>query len=413
MADTTSFEALMRIRYSPAPARLLTLQKRPVLASIPKVSDFGGIEPGMWIPTIYSDGGGGSADFSASIDNQDSDSQQARFTISRAKEYRHATMSNILMMATKGPADAWVPAVTRGFDAAINKVSNRIEASMFRTGFGEKGTVKSHSGSTITLVDSGDCAQWDKGEKIVFSASVSSNVLNNSGASLIVAGVDRIGGVITFTTAVSNALVADGDTCFTKGDRQDSATPSPLKYVGFEGWLPYGGPSATLFNGVDRTVDSRLSGLWLDGTQGQLVREALLDAVRLVAQHEGAASKIYVNHAHSAQLEHELEGQFQYIDLKMNNQMIGCRGLQINSPEGPVQVLPSKFCPANRAYVIDDSTWKLHLLGDLVNVFDADGLTMLRQDTVDGVRFQVFSYGQLACDAPIRNCVVKLPSKSL
>ena len=79
---------------------------------------------------------------------------------------------------------------------------------------------------------------------------------------------------------------------------------------------------------------------------------------------------------------------------------------------GPVTVIPDVNCPDTLAYALQMDTWRLLSLGPVPNIFDKDGVTMLRVSNADSVEIRARAYMQLECNAPGWNGVVSLNASS-
>jgi hypothetical protein len=80
----------------------------------------------------------------------------------------------------------------------------------------------------------------------------------------------------------------------------------------------------------------------------------------------------------------------------------------VNGPRGAVKVIPDVNCPKGDAFIVQLNTWQLASLKKAVNLFDTDGLRMLRSSSADSLQIRCFSYAQLGCSAPGYNMHLKL-----
>jgi hypothetical protein len=167
---------------------------------------------------------------------------------------------------------------------------------------------------------------------------------------------------------------------------------------GLDAWIPTTAPSPgdNFFN-VDRSVDSRLYGTYLDKT-GIPIEEAMLDMDSVVYTAGGKVSHIVLSPTQYLNLAKSLGSRVIYQELKVGE--VGFQTYEIQGMSGPIKVLADRSCPRNTAYFLQLDTWKLCSLGQMVEIYTGDGLSMLRSTTADSVRAQVYSYLQICCAAP-------------
>lgn len=403
--DMTSFEAALKQHYTADAVENMVYMDNPLLALLPKQEDIGGE---LWkVPLIYGNPQNRSATFSQAASTDTSSGLKA-FLVTRVKDYSLAKIDNETILASKGNANAFMEAATTEIDGAINSLTRSLATSLYRSGFGKIGSVNATvTGTTLTLQNSDDIVNFEPGMVLVFSASESGDTLRDSGDSVTVSAVNRSAGSMTVTTLSGISGLAEGDSIFVKGDRQDSATPSRLKAAGLEAWCPATSPASTSFFGVDRTTDAtRLAGQRYDAT-GVPIEEALIEAASRVAREGGKIDHFFLNYAKFSELQKALGSKVQYVDLKVNAE-VGFRGIMVNGPRGPVKVIPDQNCPSNRIFGLQLNTWKLGSIGKAVRVINTDGLTMLRVTDADQVQVRYGSYLNLACKAPGFNINVQV-----
>lgn len=404
--DMTSFEAALKEHYTSDAVENMVYMDNPFLALVPKQEDIGG---SLWkVPLIHGNPQNRSATFSQAV-NLDTASELDAFLVTRVKDYSLAKIDNEVILASKGNANAFMEAATVEIDGAINSLTRSLATALYRSGYGKLGAIDSTvTGTTLTLANSEDVVNFEKGMVLVFSESEGGHALRDSGDSVTVTAVDRSSGSMTVTPNLSgiSGLTA-GDSIFVKGDRQDSGTPSRIKVAGLEAWVPYTAPGATAFFGVDRTSDlTRLAGQRYDGSAVS-IEEALITAASRVAREGGKIDHFFMSYGKYAELQQALGSKVQYVDLKVNAE-VGFRGIMVNGPRGPIKVIPDQNCPSDRVFGVQMNTWKLGSVGKAVRVINTDGLTMLRVTDADSVQVRYGFYGNLANKSPGYNIVLKV-----
>ena len=299
-------------------------------------------------------------------------------------------------------------AATTEIDGAIGSLTRSVAIALYGNGYGAIGRIatSSFAVTTLTLTQIQDITNFEVGMELDLAVSDSSGTLKaygSSGNGLIITGVNRSAGTLTFGFNVNDATngiptIAVNDYIFPRGDRQNAASPDRLRISGLDGWLPTSNPTSSLFFGVDRTSDvTRLGGLRLD-ISALPIEEGVIECAALVGREGGSPSHMFINHGKYSDLEKALGSKVVYSDHKVGN--IGFRGIRVIGPNGDIDVIPDQNCPYNKGYMLQLDTWTLRSLGKAIKVINSDGLKMLRQATADGVEIRYGGYFQLGCEAP-------------
>lgn len=366
---------------------------------IPKMETFGG--KNLPIPIIFGNPQGRSATFSTAQANK-TNSQLKDFVLTRNSDYSLASISNEVLEASKGNANAFIEAATTEIDGAIHSATRSLAIAMYRSGSGSIGQCNANAtGTTLQLKNADDVTNFEVGMELVFSTADGGGAVKSG--SVTVNGVDRDTGALTvdaLTAIASGAGVAANDYVFVQGD-YDS------KIKGLLAWVPSTAPSSSAFFGVDRTADvTRLGGIRYDGSSLP-IEEALISAASRAAREGARPDYCFMNYSKFADLEKALGSKVQYVDVRASAE-IGFRGIVINGPRGPIKVIPDQNCPSDRAFMLQMDVWKLYSLGKAPKILDADGMKMLRESNADSVEVRVGYYAQLGCRAPGWNVNIRL-----
>lgn len=397
--SVSSFSAALKQHYTNDRIENECYKDNPLLAMLSKMEQFGG--ENLPIPLITGNTQGRSATFATAQANQ-TDVQVKKFVLTRVSDYSIASIGNEVLEASKGNANAFMEAATTQIDSAIASATRSLAIALYGNGSGSRGQVSNSSFATtaLQLSQPDDVVNFEVGQ--VYVASTADGGGSVKAGSLTVAAVDRDSGVVTMTANLSTgiATIAQNDYLFIQGDYD-------LKVKGLRAWIPDTAPTATPFFGVDRSVDpTRLGGIRFDGS-AMPIEEALISAASRAAREGAKPTHCFMNYTDYANLEKALGSKVQYIDLKVKAD-IGFRGMLINGPRGPINVIADQNCPSGRAFMLDMSVWKLYSLGKAIKIMDSDGLKMLRESAADGVQVRVVSYLNLGCRAPGWNVSVKL-----
>lgn len=389
----------------------MTYEESPAYALLPKSEDWGG--GGSDFPIIYGHNQSHSANFSKAQTNTGSMTIKKWSVPSSAAKthYGFAKIPGQLIRAMEGNANAYFGAVEAEVESVMKSGARRISVDLFRDGFGAIGIIAAGgiSSATITLTQVEDAKNFEVGMVVQFSSANSTATLRNSAGELTVDSVDEDAGTVTMTANISTlAAVAAGDYIFPTGDREDSATPTRRRIVGFEGWTPYDRTliTSTAFFGVDRSKNkTRLAGSYLDGSQ-KSIHEAVQDMVALLAGRKAKPKYAFCSFSKWNECAKELGSKVVYEDVVSGN--VGFSSIKITGPKGAVNLMADQGCPQNRAFVIQPDTFKLLSLGRPIGFLDEDDLRMLRATSSDDYEIRVGGYLELLCMAPGFNGVINL-----
>lgn len=400
----------------------LVYKKNPFLALVPKNESPSGFA-GKYIPVPmeYGNPQGRSATFSNAQNNQTAPSL-ASFFVYRVKNYQLVTIENELLEATKDDAGAFVDEAKLNIDGGIRNISNDLALDLFGDGSGARGQLSGISSGVITLTDANQIVNFEVGQSLVSYSVSGATATQSTGAAIgYVIAVNRTAGTLTVSATAGGSagtptnwstsfpyLAVQGDISFASNGLLSA---NMLKVAGLGAWIPSTAPSSSdSFWGVNRSSDvTRLAGVRFDGS-AETIEEALIDGASLVAREGGMPDMCFMNFASYAALEKSLGSKVSYVEVKHEEAEIGFKGIMIHAPYGPITVIPDRNCPAQKAYLLQMSTWKLRSLGKVPHIltYGMEGLEGLRVGSADALEVRIGYYGNLICSAPGWNCVVSL-----
>jgi len=418
MATTvTNFDAALKQIYSASNLAKTTLSRRPLLAMLPKRSDFGGRN--MPIVNVYGDPQGRSASFgNAQGTTGTAPSNQVSvddFLLTRVSNYSIAQVGSEAAEASKGDAMAFLQALKASIDGAMNSLSNSIETQLFRSGTGSIGTVGAidpdSDGSTTlaALGEEEDIANFDVNQVLVFSATDGSSL---RAGTLVVSAVNRSLGRVTVGAAYSS-VTTDGDFIYAQGDAADGG--SNVCISGLSAWIPSAAPGGgDSFFGVNRSVDSRLYGQYTDQS-ASAIEDGLITAGSLSARVGGNPNVAFINHVQQRSLIQNLHNSQNYQTVNATTHKgvvsdIGFRSVAIQGDTGAINVVAANKCPAESGFMLEMDKWTLATLGEPVKFLNLDGNRILRSATADSVEARLAFRGNLGCKAPIYNVNIQMPA---
>jgi len=414
--DMTSFDAALNVLYDETRVENMVYEDRPLLALLPKKTDFFGKKEELRI--YYGTSQGRSRSFSrAQTRGAATSAKVESFELVRKKDYGIAYIDNETLEATANQKGAAMKATEAEIDGVIQNMSNNAATALYREGYGVRASIGSVSSATITLADVRDVVHFEVGMELGVAAAATSGAARAYGSStngLIITGVNRGTGVLTFGYNVTDATngipsTGAGDWLFVRGDRDEGSSPAADVLMGLAGWIPDSDPTSTSFFGVDRSVDvTRLGGL-RKGVLNYPIEEALIDGAALVHREGKKITHYFMNPERFADLTKALGAKVQYVDV-MANADVGFRGVKIIGPSGDITVVSDPFCPFQRTYGLNIQMWVLWSLGQFIRPLLKNGATNYKyidQYNADGVECRFGYYSQTGCRAPGSNIVLK------
>ena len=417
----TTIDALLKFYYDDGALVNETYFDNPLWAMMTKRQAVANVTGRSFIhPVVFATSQGRRVNFAqAQSAGQKSGEVSVDFTVPRFNNYHDASIATETVLSTRDDRGAFTRAVTLVTDNALRNLGLDQAIAMYSDGSGVRGVIATNgiSGSTITLSVPDNALYFEVGMELDLATSPTASVkaYGSAGHGLYVIKVDRINGVLTVGNSL-NPLTASavnvtdatdgiptalaGDNIFVRGDQG-------AKMTGLQAWLPYGGPTNTLFLGVDRTTDPvRLAGNWLDGTQLSVEDAMIQAATNVKKQSSMGVTHFFMGYSKFAQL---LKSQSAKVVIEEQvNPDVSFEGVEVLTSSGKVAVIPDRNCPPDKIFGLNLGTWDYIHLGDPIQIFNYDGNTWLRQPSDDGMEIRFFSLGNLVCRQPAANIVVKV-----
>lgn len=379
----------------------------PTLSMLPKRTDFTGNKYVQ--PTQYANNAGRSGDITVA-QSASNGAAGARFEITCAQDYGVIRIDGQTLRASGGgqmsrsEARSFLEARAEEIRTTTEALMQSLSHSIFRDGSGVRGTRASLAGNIVTLTNPSDALFFEVG--MVVGAAITGGGAARVGTTTVAAVSRGMGAgatsTVTLTSAAAIAAFADTDNLFVSGDY----VTQNRRVFGFGSWVPSTAPTATPFNGVDRSVDvSRLGGLRYTGTE--MLVERLINA-EAWANIQGAKIDYFVLHPSVlAQVKNILGDKIRYVDAKSFSGRVSFKTVEIDTQFGTVRLLGDRFCPVSVAYGLQMNTWKLVSRGPCPGPLDHLGsgefFTVTTADQIEG---RLGYYADLACNAPGYNIVV-------
>lgn len=407
MAETvlnmTAANAVLKELYTDQVLQNMVYKDNPLMAFMPKNTDFGGkYKP---IPIIIGTSQGNSNTFANAQANQSAANLQS-FFLTSTSDYAIAQIDNRTMLSAKTDKMAFIQTAKVLVDAAIRAATNRAAFAIFGDGTGTIGRIGTISSGVITLANAQQVTQFEVNQ--VLDAGTSSGGTQHAAKGYVIA-VNRGTGVVTVSTTLGGTAATP--TSWTNNDYITTDGDLNAKMSGLAAWIPTTAPtSGDSFYQVNRSTDvTRLAGIRYSGAStGETLEETIISASSLVAREGGRPNKLVTNFATYAALEKSLGSKVQYVTESMiNNPQISFRGIKVSGANTTIDVFPDRSCPGLTGYLLQMDTWALEGLGDIPMILKyGDGLDMLRVYNADSSELRVGSYGNVSCNAPGWNATI-------
>lgn len=430
-ATFSDYDPALKEIYSEAHTMSLAFVRNVLLGTLPKERSGGD----YFVQNIHTNApGGSSATFSKAKTNGTA-SKMSKLNITRISMFQRIGVDLHLFLSAKKTEESIVK-ITTEFDNGFKELAAKIERRLFRSSSGKIGKVATSttvSGATIILTDKADAFNFQPGDKLNFCATESGSSVRSGGTLsgiLTVSSVDTDAG--TVLTAGSNmsseAGVATGDFIYQDGDYDACIS-------GLESWLP-GDPAtratalSTSFFGLTRSTNpQKLGGIFVNGaTLGGDINDIFIKLAAELSKFGGEPDLVIMPIDAFTDLQRiwKTTGQ-PYVNVQISGTDRASNGSPIViSKIAPgmkaqigafmVTIVPSRYCPSNRMYMLETSTWTIRHVGSKLPCFMLEEVEgeMLRLDTtgstVPEAECWLAGYTNLGCEAPGRNGVAYLPT---
>jgi hypothetical protein len=339
-------------------------------------------------------------------------SQGVQFAVTPVPMTNLASLDVMAAAAGISNVGAIVKPLKHEIDSAIQKVGKVASIQLWSNGFPAIGQVTVGASTTITMNDPDDIVKFAVGDVIVFAAAQSSGALR--AGSLTVVKVNGQAGTWV-ANANGNTVATTNDFAFIANTRNTGATK--IAITGVQGWMPAAGD--TLF-GVDRTIDDRLIGMLMTASLAD-IEGAFIDGVAhmLTYSANGAEDVTAFMHPKTwAVLAKAMQSKTvavitaQPVTKKGRDGTVSYSGFKVATPNGVIDVFTPQFCPKNKIFMMNMTTWELVGWGMdfptmLPNPVGA-GPDIFFNPLTGSISCAVGGFPQLECNAPGWNLTITL-----
>lgn len=409
-ASNASFDPLLRQLWPQNDIWDLLYENNPFFAMVPKDTSF--YEKIRNIAVGYGTTQGLASSFSAAKANK-SPSVQAEWLITPVTYYSLFSIQRQLMRRAGNKKAAILPALERETRMAFEGWKRRMSIFVWGDGSGSIGVIGSISTNTITLSTLSDIKHYELNTQHDLSSDNTGVAGVRAATSpLIVTGVNRKTGVITFNQNITSAIpgATVGDYIYYNSDYFNVVS-------GVQAWIPQTDPTSTLFFGLNRTTDTlRLGGVRTSG-KGLSPRAAWMKLLKEIYENGGEPTHGFASPNDFLNLQLELQSAGTLIFTKdpgasIDKYQFGTpfEGIKIMGPNGPISIHMDINAPEGAGYGVTMPTWTFATMGDAPYFGQEDGSKILREADSDSFEGRIVGDVQLYCDAPGKNGVVTFNS---
>lgn len=398
----------------------IMFENRPLLGMVAKKDDLEGKT--ISFLSDVAKAGGLSADFDTAYAERTNPGSRVKWTVTTtsasnsggiAEDNAQIEINEKTLRFATGDMSSFYEEFTADLVSMKIRMAERLNFFLYRNAHGGVGQVTySANATSFTLQVAQNHPIFEIGDAIQFAANSSGvpGTIRASGAKVYIVAINRESGVISCSSTRGGSAedIDNTITSLTTGDWVLPAGNLNAAVAGVQDWIAGSSVTSTSFFGVDRTVDpTKLAGHIVTGSAS--IVNSLIDAAEKIEVYGAQASYCFMNPADVKTLKKELENKtviYKEVGSSIEGMNISYKAMQF---EG-ITVLSDLHVPKSKAFLLDLSTFELHVNGELASGLRIDeGRESVVDITSDGKLVRLKSYMQLICRNPSRNVIVNLP----
>lgn len=402
MATTTAtlIAGLLKRKYTSGVIADMCARKNPAITIVSK--DTCGGEYTVQ-PLNYVNGANASFTFSTS-QTYGGGPKVTKFLIPGKTIHDVVNVDNEVIRATRGNAVAFEKAIDFAAKRGMTSMMNKLGTFFFGSGSGTLGTYSAISTGVITLSDPSSVSKFDIDQVLQSSSSETA------------AAVSALGYVIAKDVGAGTITISDsaGGSAATPSGWSTSY-PYLFQYGDFHhgvpgvaGFIPSTAPSVSeSFLGIDRSVDSNLSGIRYSGA-GLPIKEALTNCIEILTSNGANPDYIFVNPRDWSAFDNQLGDAVRYTEVK-GTANVGWTAITVSGSGGVVKVVGDRNVPLHTGYPLQTDTWTFYSASgsDLVVAGDPMGQMTHLRDAADQTEIRLAcELACVGCSAPGWNAVI-------
>jgi hypothetical protein len=406
----TTYDALLKRRYTSAKVQNLTEAERPLMARLKKDPSFSG--SAMSVPLIHANPQGVASQSLSIAQAASSNLKSKNFLITVGDYFGTVDISAKVMVASRDNPGAFLSSKTAETDGLYEQMADNLHILAWGNGGGAIGRRASATGSTVvTLTDPTTIYAFEEGMQVVASSdgdgSAGTEALKSGVGTVTV--VDRVNGKFTYTGTITSA--ADNDYFFRYGDFLGNTGAGLLS--GVQAFVYSTDTSVPNLFGMVRTSDpTRLAGCRI--ASGDLTGRNMEERIKLLGSRMTGRykAKMFTDGFMNPEDWQTLEIQLNARGIRSTEDdktQFGFNVLKVGTGGAMVTIYADRACPKGTFFGLRMENWTLYSMLDLIHPVEGDGLTMLRKSTTNDFEFRLESFPQLCTNAPLYQGRVPLP----
>lgn len=405
----TTYDALLKRRYTSQKVANLTEAERPLLARLKKDPSFSG--SAMSVPLIHANPQGLASQSLLIAQGSASNLKSKNFLITVGDYFGTVDISAKVMVASRDNPGAFLSSKTAETDGLYEQISDQLHILAWGNGGGAIGRRASVSGQVITLSDPTTVFAFEEGMTIAASGDGDGSAGTEAlrAGTGVVTVVDRVNGKVTYTGTITT--FTDLDYIFRYGDFLGNTGAGLM--VGVQNYVYSTDTAVPNLFGMVRTSDpTRLAGCRIataDLTGRNIEERIKLLGSRMTGRYK---AKMFTDGFMNPEDWQTLEIQLNARGIRSTEDdktQFGFNVLKVGSGGAMVTIYADRACPKGTFFGLRMDNWTLYSMLDLIHPVDGDGLKMLRKSATNDFEFRLESFPQLACNAPLFQGRVPLP----
>jgi hypothetical protein len=411
-ATTTTFDAFLKDNYGPGQSRVQELLYKDFsfLGFITKKTGVTAAAGRRLIsPCVYTNGQGLSSGFTTGRTAANATGGSTRsqdWNVGFGDYFAFVDISDKLMKLSASDMGAYLESRKLEIDGLYNQWSQ----VMSRIALGDSGrNLGSFTISTgvCTLTNPDDVVNYQRGMLVNASANdgtATGHTLIDPSIGYVIA-VNRNAGTFTVSAIDGGAAGTPANWtgtmyAFRYGDFGGTTTPNTI-FDPFGSWVPAADPSATAFNGVDRTEDIvALSGVRLSAAEiSGLSLESRIKRLLTRMANRGFGAQgvgVFLNPEKWQDLEESYESRG-IRDRSGTTGIFGYKTLKVIAGGVEADVYAERFQPINNVIALPKEAFSINTPEEFPAVVNGDGLSMLRKVGANDYEFRLTAYPASLC----------------
>lgn len=380
---------------------------KPMLNRITKLDDLEGFQ--THFPWRVHAHPGASHTF-ANAQSDDTANDVLRPVISPKNTYQAIDFDAKALAASRSNVGSYLRLKAKETQEGLEYMGQKLEREIWRGAYlGQPTGAPSNVAGAVykfTVAKTSDLINFVKGQKIgawTTSSGAGAQRAETAVVTKVLVKTNEVHG--TFTG--NPATWASTDFIFVEGDRNTTDT---LGLTSIADYIPSADPSSgESFKGVDRSGFPELFAGWRGDTYGTVEESIQQLAVRMAPFTNAlqfGGTEVWLHAQDWQRLNAEAGARL--LRDQGGTAIMGFKGFRIATAAGDFPVMSGPYVPQGTAWLLDQSTWELHTLRELIHLVDEDGQEMLRKASTDSFEMRWRSWSELFCNAPIRNGRVTL-----